>query len=76
MRNRSTMSTIDDFLLVAVITAVAAFVLFHVIAGLVGFVLFLVKVAIVAAVAGLAFKAVSGRRNRELDGGRRRSLHR
>ena len=77
MRNKSTLSRLDDWLLVGVITVVAAWVVFHLIAGLVGLALFLIKVAIVIAIGGVAYKAIAGRRSRELDGGRRRrSLHR
>jgi hypothetical protein len=77
MRNKSTLSRLDDWLLVGVITVVAAWVVFHLIAGLVGLALFLIKVAIVIAIGGVTYKAIAGRRSRELDGGRRRrSLHR
>ena len=77
MRTKSTLSRLDDWLLVGVITVVAAWVVFHLIAGLVGLALFLIKVAIVIAIGGVAYKAIAGRRSRELDGGgRRRSLHR
>jgi hypothetical protein len=76
MRNRSTLSRIDDWLLVAVITVVGAFLVFNVIGWLMGAVMFLVKLAIVAAIAGVAVKAISSRRAREVGGGRRRSLHR
>ena len=72
MRDRSTLAMLDDLLLVAVITVVAAFVAFHVIGWVAGFVLFLVKLAAVVAIAGGAFWMISGRRHRELTSGRRR----
>ena len=76
MRTRSTLSRLDDWLLVGVITVIAAWVVFHLIAGLVGLALFLLKVAIVIAIGGVAFKAIAGRRERQLEGHRRRSLRR
>ena len=65
---------LDDVLLVAVITAVAAFLVFNVVGWVLGAVFFLVKLAVIAGIAGVAYMAISGRRHRELRGGRRRHL--
>jgi uncharacterized membrane protein YdbT with pleckstrin-like domain len=74
MRERSTLRLLDDFLLVAVITAVAAFLVFNVVGWIIGAVFFLVKLAVIAGIAGVAYMAVSGRRHRAVGYGRRRML--
>lgn len=67
---------LDDLLLVAVVTAVAAFVVFNVVGWVLGAVLFLVKLAVIVAIAGVAYVAIANRRDRELGRPRRRSLPR
>ena len=60
-RGRSTLSRLDDWALV-VIGLVAGLIVLAVISFVVHTVIFLLKVAIVAAVAGLVFRAVVNRR--------------
>ena len=60
-RSRSTISRLDDVLLIAV-AAVAAIAVFWMIGWIVSAVLFLVKVAIAAVVFGLIVRAVINRR--------------
>ena len=65
---------LDDLLLVALITVVAAFVVFNVVGWVLGAVFFLVKLAVIAAIAGGAYMAISSRRHRQIGYGRRRML--
>ena len=77
LRKRSTLETLDNWLLV-VVGVIAVFVVLNVITWIMGavfsFVWFLVKVAIAAAIVGGVVVLASGRRRRELDRGWRGEL--
>ena len=77
LRKRSTLETLDNWLLV-VVGVVAVFFVLNVIGWIMGavfgFVWFLVKVAIAAAVVGVVFSIASGRRRRHVDRGWRGEL--
>lgn len=61
-RNRSTLSKLDDGLLIAA-GVVGVIVLFAVVGWVIHAVLFLLKIAVVAVVFGLIVRAVAGRRS-------------